>query len=113
MSRLWWIAGLSLTTALVAPIACATGGDQDTNLGPSAGEDTGASGADASIGEGGDPPGDGSSFNIDVPEKPEISADAFWADDPPPKVCGDSGMTPVVPGGTPECPDDKNREGCS
>jgi hypothetical protein len=41
------------------------------------------------------------------------NADAFWAEDPPPMQCGgDGGMMPVVPGGTPECPDDKNREGC-
>jgi hypothetical protein len=41
--------------------------------------------------------------------------DAFWADDPPPMYCGPDGMMgppPMVPGGTPECPDDKNREGC-
>ena len=41
--------------------------------------------------------------------------DAFWADDPPPMQCledGTSGPPPVPPGGTPECPDDKNREGC-
>src|SRR5690606_25510601 len=41
--------------------------------------------------------------------------DAFWADDPPPMQCledGSSGPPPVPPGGTPECPDDKNREGC-
>jgi hypothetical protein len=41
--------------------------------------------------------------------------DAFWADDPPPMYCGPDGMMgppPIPPGGTPECPDDKNREGC-
>lgn len=41
--------------------------------------------------------------------------DAFWVQDPPPKTCSlDGGMfpPPPVPGGTPECPDDKNREGC-
>ncbi|MCB9596541.1 MAG: hypothetical protein H6719_27705 [Sandaracinaceae bacterium] len=41
--------------------------------------------------------------------------DAFFADDPPPMVClEDGGMGPPTdpPGGTPECPDDKNREGC-
>ena len=43
------------------------------------------------------------------------NADAFFALDPPPRYCGpDGGVGPdvVVPGGTPECPDDKNREGC-
>ena len=41
--------------------------------------------------------------------------DAFFADDPPPMVClpdGTMGPPPEIPGGTPECPDDKNREGC-
>ena len=41
--------------------------------------------------------------------------DAFFADDPPPMVClpdGTMGPPPELPGGTPECPDDKNREGC-
>ncbi len=41
--------------------------------------------------------------------------DAFWAMDPPPMECLEDGtMRPVgdPPGGTPECPDDKNREGC-
>jgi len=112
MSRVWWVAGLFLATASVVPIACATGGDETTNLGPGGGggEDSGS--ADVSLGMDVGDPGDGTSFNVDVPEKPEISADAFWADDPPPKVCGDSGVSPKVPGGTPECPDDKNREGC-
>src|SRR5580765_6820606 len=43
--------------------------------------------------------------------------DAFFAADPPPRVCyPDGGMAPsraVDPGGiTADCPDDKNREGC-
>lgn len=41
--------------------------------------------------------------------------DAFWAMDPPPMECLEDGtMRPLEdpPGGTPECPDDKNREGC-
>ncbi len=44
-----------------------------------------------------------------------IDRDAFWAQDPPPMYCAlDGGMLPppMIPGGTPECPDDKNREGC-
>lgn len=44
----------------------------------------------------------------------KASVDAFFINDPPPPMCGpDGGMTAVVnPGGTPDCPDDKNREGC-
>lgn len=41
--------------------------------------------------------------------------DAFFATDPPPQYCGPTGgggEPPPIPGGTPECPDDKNREGC-
>lgn len=95
-------------------MACASGADETADVeltGSDAGRD--ASGADTSGAADSGEPGDGSSFNVDaLPEKPEISADAFWADDPPPKVCGDSGVMPIVPGGTPECPDDKNREGC-
>src|SRR5678815_5593672 len=40
---------------------------------------------------------------------------AFFLTDPPPKTCALDGTTfqPVTPpGGTPECPDDKNRAGC-
>jgi hypothetical protein len=44
----------------------------------------------------------------------EVTADAFFINDPPPPYCGPDGeMRPTEPpGGTPECPDDKNREGC-
>jgi hypothetical protein len=40
--------------------------------------------------------------------------DAFFANDPPAKYCGPDGgwKPPPLPGGTPECPSDKNREGC-
>jgi hypothetical protein len=42
------------------------------------------------------------------------SADAFYIDDPPASVCDEDGGRMPAPevGGTPECPDDKNREGC-
>jgi len=46
---------------------------------------------------------------------PEPNWDAFFAEDPPPSYCGPAGgggTPPPIPGGTPECPDDKNREGC-
>jgi len=42
----------------------------------------------------------------------QFDPDAYWADDPPPQQCLDSGMSYPTPGGTPDCPDDKNREGC-
>ncbi len=49
--------------------------------------------------------------------KPDLrfDSDAFFAKDPPLMYCGLDGGTfppPKVPGGTPDCPDDKNREGC-
>jgi hypothetical protein len=43
-----------------------------------------------------------------------IDPNQFWANDPPPMWCGPDGGTtpPMLPGGTPDCPDDKNRQGC-
>lgn len=43
------------------------------------------------------------------------SVDAFFINDPAPPVCGPDGSTsePKPVGGTPDCPDDKNREGCA
>lgn len=41
--------------------------------------------------------------------------DAFFFADPPPEICypdGGMGPWPDPPGGTPECPDDRRREGC-
>ena len=61
---------------------------------------------------------DGSTFADAGPGGPPDvgpNPDAFFADDPPPMMCLEDGtMGPPVdpPGGTPECPDDKNREGC-
>jgi hypothetical protein len=49
------------------------------------------------------------------PNDLSFDVDAFWAQDPPPMYCplgGGTGKPPDPPGGTPECPDDKNREGC-
>lgn len=41
----------------------------------------------------------------------DYSSEDFFQDDPPPMMC-DGGGQPVTPGGTPECPDDKNLENC-
>ena len=49
-------------------------------------------------------------------ERAMPNPDAFWAMDPPPMQCLEDGsMGPRLdpPGGTPECPDDKHREGCA
>src|SRR5258708_1016891 len=101
---------LSLLLISLAAFSCANtrqddGGDQFT---ADSGGDTTLGGdyglADPAGGFGGD------GVALDTSSKPDISADAFGADDPPPKSCGDSGVVPIAPGGTPECPDDKNRE---
>jgi hypothetical protein len=91
--------------------ACGASGDKsgDNGLG-------GGDGSDSSTGHG-DIGGSGDGFTLgDTSPKLDSSApdygDAFWAGDPPPASCGDSGVTPPLPGGTPDCPDDKNREGC-
>jgi hypothetical protein len=41
----------------------------------------------------------------------DYSAEDFFIEDPPPQGC-DGGGQPVIPGGTPECPADKNLPGC-
>lgn len=53
-------------------------------------------------------------FGDDVAPKDETyTPDQIWANDPPPKWCGPAGKpAPAPPGGTPDCPDDKNKEGC-
>ncbi len=86
-------------------------------VGCSCGDDDGRPGGD---GGGADRPDiglmDGQHRDIEVPgDGPD--QDAFFAMDPPPEMCLENGMR--VPGsvdgpvgGTPECPDDKNRQGC-
>jgi len=72
--------------------------------------DGAAASADQSV-----PPSDGSMM-VDVVtsvDGSQFDPDAYWANDPPPQQCLDSGLTVPTPGGTPECPDDKNREGCA
>lgn len=51
-----------------------------------------------------------------LPRDMGFDPDAFWAQDPPPAMCTlDGSMLPLPPppGGTPDCPDDKNRQGCA
>ena len=75
------------------------GGDSQGLGGSNAGDNGGGSGG-ASAGAGGD---------VDMP-----NPNAFFANDPAPAYCGPGDMpAPAVPGGTPDCPDDKNREGCA
>jgi hypothetical protein len=90
-------------------LACSSG---DGTGGP--GGDGADAGADTAARDGGL---DGSASPSDAARPRDVgpNLDAFFADDPPPMYCGpDGGMgpPPEPPGGTPECPADKNREGC-
>jgi hypothetical protein len=69
-------------------------------------------GAGGSSGGSGNTPPSIPTFDAALPsDASTFDPDAFWANDPPPAMCG-GGATPITPGGTPECPDDKNRQGC-
>ena len=61
--------------------------------------------------DGGVKPTDGNTIHLD---DLAVNQDAFFINDPPPMYCGlDGGFTqPSPPGGTLQCPDDKNLEGC-
>ncbi|MBI2893596.1 MAG: hypothetical protein HYY06_08580 [Deltaproteobacteria bacterium] len=105
--RAWRLVFLVLASGWVgcAPAAGGGGDDDDSGGGDGDGDVDGDTDTDA------DNDGD-----LDrPPEIPEPDPDAFFADDPPPQYCGPDGNAvdpPEPPGGTPECPDDKNREGC-
>ena len=99
------LGALASFTIAGSSVHCAA--DGDTAAG---GTPAGAGGNSASNGSGS---GNGSgvggiNFDADIPD---YSADRFFEDDPPPTGC-DGGGQPPTPGGSPECPDDKNLEGC-
>lgn len=77
--------------------------------GGSAGTDAGG-GVDAGVYA----PRDGGTLGpVDAYLRPD--PDAYFHEDPPPATCypdGGMGPWPDPPGGTPECPDDRRREGC-
>ncbi|NOY94278.1 MAG: hypothetical protein GXP55_24130 [Deltaproteobacteria bacterium] len=84
-----------------------TGGGVDGGGRDGGGFDSGGGGFDSGARDGSIPDGG----IPDVGPNP----DAFFAMDPPPRLCledGGTGPVPDPPGGTPDCPDDKNREGC-
>ncbi len=57
--------------------------------------------------------GDGLSTDPPVDDGKGDSTQDFFAKDPPPQYCGPATQQPPpAPGGTPDCPADKNREGC-
>jgi hypothetical protein len=127
-----WLGGLAVVfSGTLVFAACATSsesGDSPTGGGAAygGGASAGAGGAggagnDASSSGGwsgtgassGGTAGDSATlFDYKPSDGPQFDPDAFWANDPPPKQCMDGGMNPPPPGGTPECPDDKNRQGC-
>ena len=76
--------------------------------GATAGTSAGGAGGTASTAS--SPMGAGGDITIDVQTK-DYSAEEFFNDDPPPLSCDGGGMV-HPPGGTPECPDDKNLPGC-
>jgi hypothetical protein len=102
-SRLASISFALLVTGSVGVIAsaCGTSGDSVFNDGADGGDND----------PGGQHNQDGS---FDFDSSNTIDPDAFFAKDPPPQWCGPAGTSnpSPVPGGTPDCPDDKNREGC-
>lgn len=109
------LGGLVVAACLAACSAATTGGGgvspADTGPGPFDGGLDGAVTPPPGFEAGG--PVDAAGFPDRRP--PEPNPDAFFAMDPPPAYCGPDGGAPdvVVPGGTPECPDDKMREGCA
>ncbi|MBI4702460.1 MAG: hypothetical protein HY744_15180 [Deltaproteobacteria bacterium] len=58
------------------------------------------------------PAGSGGTLAFDAGEPEDHSIDQFYEDDPLPTTCDGGGQPPPHPGGTPECPGDKNLQGC-
>ncbi len=97
-----------LLAALVWGAGC-TGGNIEGDPNGQGGKDGTSKQAD-----GGVPDGNGLDTGVPPDTKIQPNWDAFFAKDPPPKYCGPDGgwKPPDLPGGTPDCPSDKNREGC-
>jgi hypothetical protein len=98
-------------------VSPATGSGSGTGSGSTPGGSQSGTSQSGGSGSG----GSSGSFTFTVPDggaerqAPMFDPNAFWVNDPPPKYCPLAGMTsspPPTPGGTPECPDDKNRQGC-
>lgn len=107
------VVGLALAVSATGLAACSadTGDSEPFGAGEVPGDGEGGAGLDQSLNPDNapeDPTGGGPDGELPPP-----NPDAFWEDDPPPMYCGpDDAPMPEAPGGTPECPDDKNREGC-
>jgi len=100
------LGGLASFAMAATSVHCAA--DGDTSDGSGGGNGSGnPSGSGAGIAS-----GTGGELGIDAPGGMDHSIDRFFEDDPPPMSCDGGGMAPPAPGGTPECPDDKNLPGC-
>lgn len=113
LGRILVSAGTIAAMALTMTHAGCSGDEASISQGPSDGGagSQNAAGSSAS-GKSGASGASGNAGTTGISLEPETpNPDAFWANDPPPPMCSD-GPQPTPPGGTPECPDDKNREGC-
>jgi hypothetical protein len=98
--------------ALAALVALTSAGCECSTSPPASRRDAGSDAGDLFDGGPLTPPPDGGGpRDAYTPPNP----DAYFFDDPPPATCypdGGMGPWPDPPGGTPDCPDDRNREGC-
>jgi hypothetical protein len=94
----------------LAALHCSAGSDGGGGSAANGGGGTGANGGGGTGNKG--TGGDSGIIITTDGEAPDYSVDAFFATDPPPPDCSDAGAQPIKPGGTPECPDDKNLQGC-
>ena len=108
-----------LLGATVFAVACGSETDDAAHEAASGSTSEGGGGtmaeADADSDGFSNPDPDSASSGPNQVVAPMPNPEAFWADDPAPMMCladGSMGAPPNPPGGTPECPDDKNREGC-
>src|SRR5580704_6132456 len=95
-------------------VHCGSNGSMFTSssAGGSSGTGNGSgTGMGAGQGTGGTPFGFGGDVTADASN--DYTEEQFFLNDPPPMSCDGGGMPPPIPGGTPQCPDDKNLPGCS
>lgn len=98
----------SLLIAFCAGVAaCSSTSSESTDPSPSSPSESGVDSGLSAV-------GNETFVDAGLGDAPAYSNEDIWADDPPPQWCGPDGgaSPPPSPGGTPECPDDKNREGC-
>ena len=102
-----------LCTALFASttvIQCSASGSGRSDVGNSGGSHSGGSSSGGS-GSGARGSGDGA-LVFDVQGAKDYTAEEFFINDPPPQGCDGGGKPVTLPGGTPECPNDKNLQNC-